>query len=119
MRVSFVSIAAAAFVSLSPAAAFAASGSYVAGFAAPVTQPKLVSSERVWTCSDSVCAAKGASSSPPQHISSRLPHEMATLTPFTAPGEACSAAQQAACHALATTTYPQRVWPFVTGWVVG
>ena len=91
---------AAALLALAPAAALAAPA-YVASFASPVSQPKLVSSERVWKCSDSVCTAQGGASSPAQHICSRLAREMGVLASFTARGAAFTPEALAACNAYA------------------
>ncbi len=89
---------AAAILLSSSAAAFAAAPSYVASFAAPVTQAKLVSSDRMWTCSDSVCVTRGAADSPPQHVCSRLAREMGVIASFSVRGEAFSAEALAACN---------------------
>lgn len=91
---------AAALIALIPAAALAAPG-YVASFANPVSQPKLVSSERVWTCSDSVCTAQGSATSPAQHICSRLAREMGVIASFSSRGEAFTPEALAACNAYA------------------
>ena len=101
MGLAFHNLCAALMVIAAPAGALAGSASYVASFAAPVSQPKLVSSERLWTCSDSVCTAQGAASSPPQHVCSRLAREMGAMTAFSARGVAFDAEALAACNAYA------------------
>ena len=96
-----LSALAGALLLLSFGAAAADAPAYVAGFASPVGQPKLVSSGRLWTCGGLSCVADGAADSPPRHICSRLARELGVVTSFAVRGEAFDADALAACNAKA------------------
>ena len=83
-----------------PAAAGAAP-SYVASLAAPAKVERLVSSDRLWSCSGTTCAAGGEATSPARNICSRIAEEAGLLLSFSARGRSFTAEELARCNARA------------------
>lgn len=81
-----------------PLFAASAAPSYVASFAAPTTTPKLVSSERLWSCEGATCLAGGGATSPAKNICVRLAKEVGAVTAFAAKGRDFTAEEVAACN---------------------
>ena len=83
-------------------AAPAFASNYVASLQAPAKASKLISSDRMWSCVGTSCAAGGEATSPAKRICSRLVKEVGPLSAFTAQGRDFSADELTACNASAS-----------------
>jgi|GEM_PF-1572762 len=91
-------------VTLVSSAPALAAPAYTASLAAPAGVERVVSSDRLWSCSGATCLAGGEATSPARHICSRIAKEVGALTAFAAQGRAFSVEEVAACNARAGHT---------------
>lgn len=97
MSIRLTLAAAALFAIGTPAFA----SNYVASLQSPAKSAQLVSSERLWSCAGTTCAAGGEATSPAKRICSRLVKEVGPLSAFTAQGKIFAADELAQCNASA------------------